>query len=49
MKNECLVNFYKSLEEELNNPTYVNSLKELIKNNELTKEALIKIILQEDK
>ena len=34
MKDKCLNDFYKSLENEIKNPEYVNSLKELIKNKE---------------
>ena len=43
MKNKCLADFYKSLENKTDK-NYVNSIKELIEENNLTADTLTKLI-----
>ena len=49
MKNKCLDNFYKSLAEELQNPEYVKSIKELIEIKGLNKDKLTELITKKAK
>ena len=46
MKNKCLDDFYKSLEDRTNGE-YVNSLRELIDNKGLKVESLTELINEE--